>query len=57
MDKGFLRKLYYFGETNTLERAIREFTPSNDIFNEAWERFIALTRKCPHHRIPPWELV
>ena len=57
MEKCFLRKFYPFGKTNALRRAIREFTQGNDNLSEAWERFMALTRRCPHHGIPSWELV
>ena len=51
------QKLYSFGKTNALRRAIRDFSQGNDSFSEAWERFMALTRRCPHHGIPSWELV
>ena len=29
----------------------------NDNFSEAWERFMALTRRCPRHGILLWELI
>ena len=57
IEKCFLKKFYSFGKTNALRRAIRDFSQGNDSFSEAWERFMALTRRCPHHGIPSWELV
>ena len=57
LEKAFLKKFYSYGKTEAIRRAIRNFTQGNDSFSEAWERFMALTRKCPHHGIQSWELV
>ena len=52
----FLQKYFSYGRTHALRKAIRDFTQGNEIFGEAWERFMILTRKCPHHGIPDHEL-
>ena len=56
MGKRFPRMLYSFGKPNALKRVIRDFTQGNENFSESWERLMALTRRCPHHGIPSWEL-
>ena len=52
----FLHKYFSYGRTHALRKAIRDFTQGNETFGEAWERFMILTRKCPHHGIPDHEL-
>ena len=52
----FLQKYFSYGRTHALRKAIRDFTQGNETFGEAWERFMILTRKCPHHGIPDHEL-
>ena len=46
----FLHKYFSYGRTHALRKAIRDFTQGNETFGEAWERFMILTRKCPHPR-------
>ena len=52
----FLQMYFSYGRTHALRKAIRDFTQGNETFGEAWERFMILTRKCPHHDIPDHEL-
>ena len=52
----FLQKYFSYGRTHALRKAIRDFTQGNETFGEAWERFMILTRKFPHHGIPDHEL-
>ena len=52
----FLQKYFSYGRTHALRKVIRDFTQGNEIFGEAWERFMTLTRKCPNHGIPNHEL-
>ena len=52
----FLHKYFFYGRTHALRKLIRDFTQGNEMFGEAWERFMTLTRKCPHHGIPEHEL-
>ena len=52
----FLQKYFSYGRTHALRKLIRDFTQGNETFGEAWERFMTLTRKCPHHGIPEHEL-
>ena len=56
MEKYFFKKFYSFGKTNTLRGEIGEFTHGRNNFIETWERFMALSRRCPHHGIRSWEL-
>ena len=53
----FLKTILLFCKTNSLRRAISELTQGNANFSEALERFISLTKRCPHQRIPSWELI
>ena len=52
----FLQEYFSYGRTHALRKLIRDFTQGNETFGEAWERFMTLTRKCPHHGIPEHEL-
>lgn len=52
----FLQKYFSYGRTHALRKTIRDFTQGDETFGEAWERFMALIRKCPHHGIPDHEL-
>ena len=52
----FLQKYFSYGRTHALRKVIRDFMQGNETFGEAWERFMTLTRKCPHHGIPNHEL-
>ena len=52
-----LNFFYYFGKINDLRREIMEFALGNDNFSEAWEIFLAFTKRCPHHGVPSRALV
>ena len=49
VQKSFLQKYFSNGRTHALKKVIRDFTHGNETFGEAWEQFMTLTRKCPHH--------
>ena len=52
----FLQKYYSYGRRHALRKAIGDFTQVSETFGKAWERFMILIRKCPHHGIPDHEL-
>lgn len=58
LQQEFLKKYFPIGKTNDMRRAISNFTQlDGESFHEAWERFLDLQRKCPHHDIMRWQLV
>ena len=54
----FLKKFFPVGRTNALRHQITHFTQQpGEPLHEAWDRFLDLMRKCPHHGVPKWEQV
>ena len=58
LQREFLKKYFPIGKTNQIRKAITSFSQSDgEMFHETLERLKNLTRKCPHHAIPKWQLV
>ena len=58
LQREFLKKYFPIGKTNQIRKAITSFSQADgEMFHETLERLKDLTRKCPHHAIPKWQLV
>ena len=58
LQREFLKKYFSIGKSNQIRKAITSFSQSDgEMFHETLERLKDLTRKCPHHAIPKWQLV
>ena len=52
-----IKKILFFSQNEFPSESNKGIIEVNDNFSEAWKLFMALTRTCPHHDIPSWELV
>ncbi|XP_058213682.1 uncharacterized protein LOC131325434 [Rhododendron vialii] len=58
LQQEFLTKYFPIGKTILYRQAITSFSQvDGEQFHETWERLSQLTRKCPHHEVPKWQLV
>ena len=58
LSRSFLTKFFPPGKTAKLRGSINSFSQyDQESLYEAWERFKALQRQCPHHGIQDWMLI
>ncbi|KAI8535523.1 hypothetical protein RHMOL_Rhmol10G0180600 [Rhododendron molle] len=58
LQQEFLTKYFPIGMTIMYRQAITSFSQvGGEQFHDTWERLRQLTRKCPHHEVPKWQLV